>query len=106
MLVPIGSREVLGRRLLRNQIIRIGSMPEIEVSLPDHLNEQIDRLIDQGDFLNREQAIEELLSMGISTYDVEEEDQTIEGENLFTQAVDDQQDPAIRDDDGGDDFTF
>ena len=41
-------------------------MPEVEVSLPDRIDSEISRLIDQGEFLNREQAVEELLSMGVS----------------------------------------
>jgi Arc/MetJ-type ribon-helix-helix transcriptional regulator len=43
-------------------------MPEVEVSLPDRIDSEIARLVDQGEFLNREQAVEELLSMGVSAY--------------------------------------
>ncbi len=79
-------------------------MPEVEVSLPDRIDSEIARLVNQGEFLNREQAVEELLSMGVSAYapaeTTDEPDQ-----DLFTQMTDDQQDPAARSDDG-DEYTL
>ena len=81
-------------------------MPKIEVTLADRINGDIDRLVEQGEFVNREQAVEELLSMGVSAYSTTEETTQPEGEELFTQAVEDQQDPAMRDDEAGDDYTF
>lgn len=81
-------------------------MPRIEVTLPDQINDQIDRLVEQGDFLNRDQAIEELLSMGVSTYDMTDDEPEMQGEDMFTQTIDDQQDPAIRDEQGDDGHTF
>ena len=81
-------------------------MPDVEVSLPDRIDSEIDRLVEQGEFLNREQAVEELLTMGVSAYAPTEEAEEAEGENLFTQMTDDQTDPAARDDDGGDEYTF
>ncbi|MFB6135843.1 MAG: CopG family transcriptional regulator [Halobacteriaceae archaeon] len=79
-------------------------MPQIDVKLPDRINDQIDRLVEQGEFLNREQAVEELLSMGMSAYDTSDESDEVSSEELFTQAVEDQQDPAMRDDD--DEYTL
>ena len=79
-------------------------MPEVEVSLPDRIDSEISRLIDQGEFLNREQAVEELLSMGVSAYAPTETTEEPE-QDLFTQMTDDQQDPAARTDDG-DDYAF
>jgi Arc/MetJ-type ribon-helix-helix transcriptional regulator len=81
-------------------------MPDVEVSLPDRIDSEIDRLIEQGEFLNREQAVEELLTMGVSAYAPSEETDEQESEDLFTQMTDDQQDPAAMDDDQGDDYTF
>jgi Arc/MetJ-type ribon-helix-helix transcriptional regulator len=79
-------------------------MPEVEVSLPDRIDSEIARLVEQGEFLNREQAIEELLSMGVSAYapaeTTDEPDQ-----DIFTQMTDDQQDPAAREEDG-DEYTL
>lgn len=81
-------------------------MAELEVTLSDRLDSEIDRLVDQGDFLNREQAIEELLSMGVSAYDTDDEEETIEpDEEMFTQAVNERQDPAM-DDEPGDEYSF
>jgi Arc/MetJ-type ribon-helix-helix transcriptional regulator len=74
-------------------------MPKVEVSLPDRVETEIDRLIEQGEFVNRDQAVEELLSMGVSAYDTTEETDTAAAEeDLFSQTVEDQQDPAMQDD--------
>lgn len=78
-------------------------MPKVEVSLPDRIETEIDRLVEQGEFVNRDQAVEELLSMGVSAYDTTEEtDEPAAGEDLFSQTVEDQHDPAMTDepDDG------
>lgn len=82
-------------------------MPKIEVSLPDRIENDIARLIEQGEFVNRDQAVEELLTMGVSAYDTEEET-TAPGadEDLFSQTVDDQQDPAMQDEPRDDGYTF
>jgi Arc/MetJ-type ribon-helix-helix transcriptional regulator len=81
-------------------------MAELEITLSDRLDSEIDRLVEQGDFLNREQAIEELLSMGVSAYDTDDEDDPIEpDEEMFTQAVNERQDPAM-DDDPEDEYSF
>ena len=77
-------------------------MPNVQMSLPDRIDSEITRLVEQGEFVNRDQAVEELLSMGVSAYTTTEE--TEPEEELFTQTTDDQQDPAIRDD--GDEYTF
>ena len=79
-------------------------MPEVEVSLPDRIDSEIARLVEQGEFLNREQAIEELLSMGVSAYAPTETSDEPD-QDIFTQMTDDQQDPAARDDDG-DEYTL
>ena len=81
-------------------------MPKIEVSLPDRIDGDIDQLVSQGEFVNREQAIEELLSMGVSAYDTGgQSGRTREEDELFSQTIEDQQDPAMRDE-GGDGYTF
>lgn len=81
-------------------------MAEIELNLPDRIDGEIDRLVDQGEFLNREQAIEELLSLGMSSYDTSEEPTRELDEELFSQTVEEQQDPAMQDDQPGDDYSF
>jgi Arc/MetJ-type ribon-helix-helix transcriptional regulator len=73
-------------------------MAKVDVTLPDRVDSEIDRLVESGEFLNREQAVEELLSLGLSSYDTTSESASEMDENLFSQAVDEQQDPAIQDD--------
>ncbi|MFB6195286.1 MAG: CopG family transcriptional regulator [Haloplanus sp.] len=71
-------------------------MPTAEVSLPDDIDIEIRQLVEEGEFINRDQAVEELLSLGVSAYTTEESPNQSTEEDLFTQVVEDQQDPAIR----------
>lgn len=43
-------------------------MPKIEINVPEHLEMQITQMIEQGEFVNREEAIEDLLSAGLKAY--------------------------------------
>jgi len=43
-------------------------MPKVNINVPEHLEMQIAQLVDQGEFVNREEAIEELLSTGIRAF--------------------------------------
>ncbi|MFB6121053.1 MAG: cell surface protein [Halobacteriaceae archaeon] len=43
-------------------------MPKVEVSVPDHIEMKIAQLVEQGEFVNREDAVEELLSSGLKAY--------------------------------------
>lgn len=79
-------------------------MPQIEVSIPDQIDSELDRLVEQGDFINRDQAIEELLSLGISAYSSRDETTSELDDPLFTQAVNDQQDPALQDEQHNDEY--
>lgn len=81
-------------------------MATIEVDLPDRVSGELDRLVESGEFLNRERAFEELLQRGVSVYNVEETPESELDEDLFTQAVEDQQDPAMQDGSGPDERTF
>ena len=81
-------------------------MAKTNVDLPDRIITDIDRLVESGEFLNREQAYEELLAMGVSAYGPAEEETQEPGEDLFEQNMNDQTDPAARDEGSGDDFTF
>jgi Arc/MetJ-type ribon-helix-helix transcriptional regulator len=82
------------------------TMPTAEVSLPDKLDSEINQLVERGEFLNREQAVENLLSMGISVYD--ETDSTSEEptEQVFNQKAEEQHDPAMDDGPSDDGYTF
>ncbi|GAB3422663.1 hypothetical protein GCM10027435_27590 [Haloparvum alkalitolerans] len=43
-------------------------MPNVEITVPEHLEMQIAQMVEKGEFLNREEAIEDLLSTGIKAY--------------------------------------
>ena len=45
-------------------------MPKVEISVPEHLEMQIGQLVEQGEFLSREDAIKDLLSTGLKAYKV------------------------------------
>lgn len=81
-------------------------MAQIEVDLPDRITGELNRLVESGEFLNRERAVEDLLQRGVSAYDVEEEPAEELDSDLFTQAVDDQQDPAMQEGSSEDEPTF
>lgn len=72
-------------------------MGELDMELSDRVDTEVQRLVDQGDFLNREQAYEELLQMGLATYSTESEEEEIADEQMFSDVVDEQRDPAMRD---------
>jgi len=69
-------------------------MSETTIDLPDRIDSQIERFIQQGEFINRDEAVEELLTLGLTAFDVDEGTGHAPGEDLFTQATDDQIDPA------------
>lgn len=81
-------------------------MPQIEASLPDQVVNDIDRLIEQGEFINRDQAFEELLSLGASAYETTDETPSAVDESMFTNVVSDQQDPATEVDQSDEDHSF
>jgi Arc/MetJ-type ribon-helix-helix transcriptional regulator len=43
-------------------------MPKVHLTVPEHLEMQIAQLVEDGEFVNREEAIEELLSTGLRAY--------------------------------------
>ena len=43
-------------------------MPKVEITVPEHLEMQIAQMVERGEFLNREEAVEELLSTGIKAF--------------------------------------
>jgi Arc/MetJ-type ribon-helix-helix transcriptional regulator len=62
-------------------------MPKVEITVPEHLEMQIAQLIEQGEFVNREEAIQELLSTGLRAYktggSIEEEEPGFEDEGMM-----------------------
>ncbi|NHX36070.1 MULTISPECIES: DUF7120 family protein [Halolamina] len=81
-------------------------MAQIEVDLPDRITGELNRLVESGEFLNRERAVEDLLQRGVSAYDIEEEPTEEMDSDLFTQTVEDQQDPAMQEGGNEDEPTF
>lgn len=81
-------------------------MPQIEVEVPEHIEDQIDMLVDQDEFLSRENAIEELLSRGVSIYEATTENTTVEEPEMYSQTVTDQQDPAVQDEQSDEEYSF
>jgi Arc/MetJ-type ribon-helix-helix transcriptional regulator len=81
-------------------------MPTVEVTLPDRIESEISRLVEQGEFINRDQAVEELLTLGVSSYGTTTDTSEDPGDELFTQTIEDQRDPAMREDAGGDGHSF
>jgi Arc/MetJ-type ribon-helix-helix transcriptional regulator len=43
-------------------------MAKVEITIPEQLEMQIARMVDEGEFLNRQEAVEELLSTGMRAY--------------------------------------
>lgn len=63
-------------------------MPKVEITIPEHLEMQIVQFVEQGDFVNREEAVEELLSVGVKAYKtsgeaVREDDRDIGDDGLM-----------------------
>jgi Arc/MetJ-type ribon-helix-helix transcriptional regulator len=62
-------------------------MPKVEITIPEHLEMQIAQLVEQGEFVNREEAVEELLSTGLKAYKtggrIDEEEPGLENEGMM-----------------------
>ncbi len=63
-------------------------MPQEEITVPEHLEMQIAQLVEKGEFLNREEAIEDLLSTGLKAYKTsgpqsDEEDAGLEDDGMM-----------------------
>ncbi len=43
-------------------------MPRVEITVPEHLETRITQMIEQGEFVDRQEAVEELLSTGIKAF--------------------------------------
>lgn len=43
-------------------------MPKVEITIPEHLEMKIAQEVEKGEFVNREEAVEELLSTGLKAY--------------------------------------
>ena len=64
------------------------AMPKVEITIPEHLEMQMAQLVEEGEFLNREEAIEDLLSTGLKAYKTsgpmdEEEEPGLEDDGMM-----------------------
>ncbi|GGI96522.1 hypothetical protein GCM10008995_03220 [Halobellus salinus] len=57
-------------------------MPIVEVTLPDELLSEFEQLVDE-EFVTEEQAVEELLTMGIDAYNVDVIDDSEPGDDFM-----------------------
>lgn len=64
---------------------RLVPMAKVEITIPEQLEMQIARMVDEGEFLNRQEAVEELLSTGIRAYQT-------------SGPMDDEDEPGLEDD--------
>ncbi|WP_459192697.1 DUF7120 family protein [Halosimplex sp. J119] len=81
-------------------------MPTVEVSLPEDVFTKLERITEE-EFVSREAAVEELLSMGLDAYtrDTEEEVAETDMADEFADDMwDTAEDPGMRQED--DDFSF
>lgn len=46
-------------------------MPKVEVTIPDDLEVELERIVEQGEFVNRNEAAEEILALGLNAYETE-----------------------------------
>jgi hypothetical protein len=81
-------------------------MPTVEVSLPEDVFTKLERLTEE-EFVSREAAVEELLSMGLDAYTRdtgEEVAETDMADEFADDMWDTAEDPGMREED--DDFSF
>lgn len=84
-------------------------VPDVELDLPDDLYAQLQRMAEE-EFVNEQDAIEQLLSAGLDAYRTTESDEPA-GTDLSEEFAEDMwdtaEDPAARgEDERGDDYTF
>jgi Arc/MetJ-type ribon-helix-helix transcriptional regulator len=62
-------------------------MSKVQLTVPEHLEMQIAKLVEKGEFVSREDAIEELLSTGLRAYKtsgpMEDEEPGIEEDGMM-----------------------
>jgi Arc/MetJ-type ribon-helix-helix transcriptional regulator len=61
-------------------------MPKVNINVPEHLEMKIAKLVDEGEFVDREEAIEELLSTGLRAFKTSgpmDEDDRLEDDGMM-----------------------
>ena len=75
-------------------------MPQLEISLADDMDMQIDQLVAQDEFVDRQEALEEILSLGIKEYQTTMETDTRD-EMEFADEMMETTERSLGDDDEG-----
>ncbi|WP_435175791.1 DUF7120 family protein [Halorussus sp. AFM4] len=75
-------------------------MPQLEISLSDDIDMQIDQLVSQEEFVDRQEALEEMLSLGIKEYQTTMESDTRD-EMEFADEMMETTERSLGDDDEG-----
>jgi len=75
-------------------------MPQLEISLSDDMDMQIDQLVTQEEFVDRQEALEEILSLGIKEYQTTMESDTRD-EMEFADEMMETTERSLGDDDDG-----
>ena len=62
-------------------------MPKVQLTVPEHLEMRIAQMVEDGEFVSREDAIEELLSTGLRAYKtsgpIDDEEPGIEDDGMM-----------------------
>ena len=61
-------------------------MPKVNINVPEHLEMKIAKLVNEGEFVDREEAIEELLSTGLRAFKTSgpmDEDDRLEDDGMM-----------------------
>lgn len=77
--------------------VRSTDMADVELELPDRIDTQIKRFIEQGDFLNCNRLIEELLMMELKSCEGREDVEEPFDDEFARRAFAKQEDPALGD---------
>lgn len=75
-------------------------MPQLEIALSDDMDMQIDQMVAQDEFVDRQEALEEILSLGIREYQTTMESET-RGEMEFADEMLETTERSLGDEDEG-----
>lgn len=79
-------------------------MPRVEVEIPDNVEVELDRMVDEGEFVSRQEAAEEILAHGLQVYEPETESGNREDEEYFGEEMRETSERSLANED--DDYQF
>lgn len=79
---------------------RLCSMVKIDIDIPDSLDMKIQRMVDEGEFVDYESAVNELISSGLTAY------RTDNSSDDFEDNFNDDMDPSKPGGQHNDDYVF